>query len=135
MRTLLWSHGEWHRFPRELSTLEVRQFFSPWARERHVLRRRFRARGRIGAAIQLGFVRMTGTTLDALDHVPREVLAHVGQQLGQPAPELATLRALYRRRKTLFERQASAVRGAALAGGGGRGGGGRVAGRGLRRRS
>ena len=96
MRTLLWSYLGWRQFPRELSTFEVRQFFSLRLRERHVLRRRFRARGRLGAAIQLGFVRMTGTTLDALDHVPREVLAHVGQQLGQPAPELATLRALYR---------------------------------------
>ncbi len=45
---------------------------------------------------------MTGTTLDALDYVPRSVLGHVGEQLEMSAPELTTLRALYRRPMTLF---------------------------------
>ena len=44
-------------------------------------------------------------TLEAFDHIPREVLAHMARQLALPAPELATLRALYRRRPTLFEHQ------------------------------
>ena len=68
MRTLLWSYLGWRQFPRELSTFEVRQFFSLRPRERHVLRRRFRAHGRLGVAIQLGFVRMSGTTLDGFDY-------------------------------------------------------------------
>ena len=106
MRTLLWSYLGWRRFPHELSAFEVRRFFSLGPADRQILRRRFRSRARLGAAIQLGFVRMTGTMLDTLDHVPRAVLAHVGQQLSLPAPELTTLRALYRRRKTLFEHQA-----------------------------
>src|ERR1700751_4823316 len=103
MRTLLWSYLGWHRFPRELSLFEVRRFFSLSLPDRHVLRRRFRSRARLGAALQLGFVRMTGTTLEAFDHIPREGLAHMARQLALPAPELATLRALYRRRPTLFE--------------------------------
>jgi hypothetical protein len=48
---------------------------------------------------------MTGTTLDAFDYVPRAVLEHVGHQLGMSAPELTTLRALYRRQMTLFLHQ------------------------------
>jgi TnpA family transposase len=98
MRTLLWSYLGWRRFPREISAFEVRRFFSLAPEDRQVLRRRFRSRARLGAAIQLGFVHMTGTTLDTLDHVPRAALAHVGQQLSLPTPELTTLRALYRRR-------------------------------------
>jgi hypothetical protein len=65
-------------------------------------------------ALQLGFVRMTGSTLDALDYVPRSVLEHVGNQLGISAPELATLRALYRRPMTLFLHQRRACEYAGL---------------------
>jgi hypothetical protein len=114
MRALLWSYLGWRRFPRELSAFEVRQFFSFSPEDRYALRRRFRQRARLGAAIQLGFVRMTGAVLDILDHVPRPVLAHAGQQLGLAAPELATLRALYRRRPTLFDHQAWACAHAGL---------------------
>jgi hypothetical protein len=46
-----------------------------------------------------------GTTLDALDYVPRAVLEHVGHQLGMSTTELTTLRALYRRQMTLFLHQ------------------------------
>jgi hypothetical protein len=80
-------------FPREMSAFEVRRFFNLSSDERHVLRRRFRSRSRLGAALQLGVVRMTGTTLDAFDCVPRAVLEHLGHQLGISAPELTTLRA------------------------------------------
>jgi TnpA family transposase len=88
-----------------MSTFEVRHFSTLSSDDRHVLRRRFHSRSRLGAALQLGFVRMTGTTLDAFDYVPRAVLEHLGHQLGMSAPELTTLRALYRRQMTLFLRQ------------------------------
>jgi TnpA family transposase len=105
MSTLLWSYLGWHGFPRELSSFEVRRFFSLSLPDRHVLCRRFRSRARLGAALQLAFMRMTGTTLEAFDHIPPEVLAHMARQLALQAPELATLRGLYRRRPTLFEHQ------------------------------
>jgi Domain of unknown function (DUF4158) len=44
--------------------------------------------------------------LDISEHVPRAVFVQVAHQLALPAPELGTLRALYRRRSTLFEHQA-----------------------------
>jgi hypothetical protein len=105
MRSLLWSCLGSRRFPREMSTFEVRRFFTLSGDDRRMLRRRFRSRSRLGAALQLGFVRMTGTTLDAFDYVPRAALEHVGHQLGISTPELTTLRALYRRQMTLFLHQ------------------------------
>ena len=43
--------------------------------------------------------------MDAFDYVPRPVLEHLSRQLGMPAPELTTLRALYRRQMPLFLHQ------------------------------
>jgi hypothetical protein len=53
---------------------------------------------------------MTAATLDALDYVPRSVLDHVAHQLSLPAPELATVCALYRSERTRFADQAWAWR-------------------------
>jgi hypothetical protein len=48
MRSLLWSYLGSCRFPREMSTFEVRRFFTLSSDDRHVLRRRFRSRlGRV----------------------------------------------------------------------------------------
>lgn len=86
MRALLWSYLGGRRLPRELSACEVRQFYLVSPEDRYALRRRFRARARLGTAVQLGFVRMTGAVFDILDHVPRPVLAYVDHQLGLAAP-------------------------------------------------
>src|SRR5580658_8803316 len=59
-------------------------------------------RERLGAAAR---VRMTGSTLAAMDHVLRAVLKHLGTQLQGLAPEIATLRALYRVERTLYAHQ------------------------------
>lgn len=106
MRTLLWSYLGWRRFPRDMSAFEVRHFFSFSLADRRELRIRYPRRLRLGAALQLGFVRMSGTTLDVVDYVPHAVLRHVANALALPAPDIATLRALYRREKTLFAHQA-----------------------------
>jgi hypothetical protein len=106
MRTLLWSYLGWRRFPRDMSAFELRHFFSFSVADRRELRVRYPRRLRLGAALQLGFVRMTGTTLDVVDYVPKSVLRHVANALALPAPDIATLRALYLREKTLFAHQA-----------------------------
>lgn len=64
MRTLLWSYLGARRFPRDMSAFELRHFFSFSIADRRELRVRYPRRPRLGAALQLGFVRMTGTTLD-----------------------------------------------------------------------
>ncbi len=95
MHTVLWTYLGWRRFPRELTSFEARRFFSFNAKDRRELRVRYTRRLRLAAALQLGFVRLTGTTLDAFDYVPRSVLDLVGRQLELPAPQLATLRAMW----------------------------------------
>jgi hypothetical protein len=48
---------------------------------------------------------MTGSTLAAMDYVPRAVLKRLGTQLQGLAPEIAMLRALYRVERTLYAHQ------------------------------
>jgi len=50
------------------------------------MRKAFQSRYWIGAALQLGCVRMKGTTLGALEYVPPAVLRHFGRQFVQKAP-------------------------------------------------
>jgi hypothetical protein len=53
---------------------------------------------------------MTGQTLDAYARVPAQVWEHLEGQLGISVPILATPRALYPRRRTLFEHRRIAIR-------------------------
>jgi hypothetical protein len=56
-------------------------------------------------ALQIGFLRMSGRLLDAFRIVPANLWRHLGVQFAVEAPDLASLRALYRRGNTLFEHQ------------------------------
>jgi hypothetical protein len=98
-----------HDFPKSLPDFLLRRWFTFNDRDRRAIRKAFRSRYWVGAALQLGFVGMTGTTLRSLDYVPAAVLRHLGQQFKQPVPDIATLRTLYRRRKTRFEHQRWAI--------------------------
>jgi TnpA family transposase len=65
----------------------------------------------LALALQVGFLRMTGRTLNSVELIPPEVLEHLGRQLDCSPPRLASIRAFYRRRRrTLFEHQATALR-------------------------
>src|SRR3546814_20197091 len=65
---------------------------------------------RFGLAIQIGFLRLAGRPLNPMRLIPPTVLACVAEQTGVAAPMIATLRAIYRRRRrTLFEHQQAAV--------------------------
>jgi hypothetical protein len=70
-----------------MSRFEIRHFFTLADADRRELRVRFPRKGRLGAALQLGFLRMTGNTLAAMDYVPRVVQKHLGIQLQGLAPE------------------------------------------------
>ena len=76
MRTLL-SYLGWRRFPPDMSAFEVRHFFSFSVADKRESRVRYPRRLRLDAALQVGFVRMTGTTLDSFDYVPNTALKHV----------------------------------------------------------
>jgi hypothetical protein len=61
-------------FPKSLPDIFLQQWFTFDARDRHAIRNEFRFRYWIGAALQLGFVGMTGTALNSLEYVPATVL-------------------------------------------------------------
>jgi TnpA family transposase len=93
----------WEGFPDALGEFEVRQFFTLSPGELHAVRRRRRPFNRLGVALQIGHMRVTGTPMNSVRMIPQEVLAFVAGQIGIPAPRLASIRALYPRHRTLFE--------------------------------
>ena len=101
-------HTSWlglTQFPTELSAFDLDQFFTLDAADQQIVATRRRSLHRLGIALQIGFIRMTGGTLDALQIVPSAALRHVAVQLHLPAPDIASLRAMYARRRTLYEHQ------------------------------
>jgi hypothetical protein len=58
--------------------------------------------------LQIGFLKMTGRSLNSVELVPPDVLLHLGRVIECEPPRIASIRAFYRRRRTLFEHQAAA---------------------------
>ena len=108
-----WEHrylGE-ERFPETLSALEIEHFFTLDEEELAQVRERRSSLNRMALALQVGFLKMTGTTLNSVERIPADILAHLGRQLGCEPPRIASIRAFYgRRRRTLFEHHAAALR-------------------------
>jgi hypothetical protein len=96
--------------PRILGQIEIEAFFSFSAHEIGLIRSPYKQNHRIAAAIQVGFLRMTGRLMQAVGAIPSPLLKHVGAQLGAAVPSIASLRTIYRRRSTLFEHQARAMK-------------------------
>lgn len=96
-------------FPKDLSEFELKRAFTFTDRERRDIRKAFRVKYRLAAALQFGFLRLTGRALGSVAYVPTAVLHHLGRQFRGPAPDLATLRALYRREATRFEHHRWAI--------------------------
>jgi TnpA family transposase len=92
--------------PKTLSEGDVDLCFSLTAADVAALRQGFNTKHRLAAALQLVVLRATGRPLDKLVGVPRALLAGLARSLDAEAPTIATLRALYTRRRTLFEHQA-----------------------------
>ena len=96
----------WIRLPADLSEFEITHFFSLRPEDRGAILTRYRDSLRLGAALQIGFLKMCGRPLDAVQRVPADLLKRLGEQLDVAAPTIATLRALYlKRRRTLYEHQ------------------------------
>ena len=94
--------------PREITAFELEAFFQFSAAERRVIEGRRRAELKLGLALQIGFLRMSGRLLDAVRMVPPRLWRHLGEQFAVAAPDLASLRAMYRRAPTLIEHQQQA---------------------------
>jgi TnpA family transposase len=96
-------------FPTELTAFEIGYFFTFTATVRAAIFSRYGDHHRLAAAIQIGFIKMTGRPLDAFDTLPIAVLRYLGTELEIVTPESTSLRALYGRRSTLYEHQAWAA--------------------------
>jgi hypothetical protein len=53
---------------------------------------------RLALALHVGFLKMTGGTLNSVELIPPEILDHLGRQLDCVPPRIASIRAFYRRR-------------------------------------
>ena len=95
------------RFPESLSALEIEQFFALEESGLAQVRQRRNPMNRLAVALQIGFLKMTGTLLNSVQLVPAAVLDFAWRQTGghREAPRIASIRALYRRRRTLFDHQ------------------------------
>jgi hypothetical protein len=93
------------QLPRELSGFAIEAFFTFTASERALIEARRGPSLKLGLALQIGFLRMSGRVLDAVRIVPPALWKHLGSQFGEQAPDLASLRAMYRRHRTLFDHQ------------------------------
>ena len=97
--------------PAGLNEFELTTFFSYSAAELEVIRSLRKPLHRFGLAMHMGFIRMSGRTLDAVDRIPKALWSHLGAQLGIEPPEMGTLRSLYiDRMRTLSEHQQLAYR-------------------------
>ena len=75
------------RLPRELSGFEIEAFFTFTAAERESIEARRQAPLKLGLALQIGFLRMSGQLLDAVRIVSPPRWRHLGEQLGITAPD------------------------------------------------
>jgi hypothetical protein len=91
--------------PREVTAFEVEVFFQFSADEARLIEERRRPELKLGLALQIGFLRMSGRLLNAVRIVPPLLWRHLGERFGVAAPDLASLRAMYRREPTLIEHQ------------------------------
>jgi hypothetical protein len=89
--------------PREVTAFEVEVFFS--AEGARIIEERRRPELKLGLALQIGFLRMSGRLLDAVRMVPPLLWRLLGARFGVAAPDLASLRAMYRHAPTLIEHQ------------------------------
>lgn len=67
-----WEQRYWGRdgFPETLTALELQRFFTPTTEEMTVVTQRRSETNRIAFALQLGYLKMTGRSLNSVDLVP-----------------------------------------------------------------
>ncbi|SEP71958.1 Transposase and inactivated derivatives, TnpA family [Solimonas aquatica] len=96
----------WQSLPRELLDREVEYFRLTEADVAAIQTSSFTQRFHIALGVQLAFLRLTGCKLERLDVVPKPILQLLASQFGLRAPQIGSLKVLYRRRQTLWAQQA-----------------------------
>ena len=100
------------RLPRNLPERDVAEYFTLSRADVEALRERLRndrypkAEDRVvGLAVQMLLMRATGRAFDQVSSVPPVLLRSIGRALQIDAPKIASLRAIYKRAKTLYTQQ------------------------------
>jgi hypothetical protein len=94
--------------PRELTEFELQALFSFSRAELEPIARRRGDNRKLGLALHIGFLRMSGRPLNSVSVVLAVLLRHLGQMLDIATPDLASLRTLSARGRTLFDHQQQA---------------------------
>jgi hypothetical protein len=79
------------RMPRDLSEFELAMFLTFSSKERALINARRGPLCRLALALHIGFVCMTGATLDAYQYVPQILGSHLGKHLGTEIFKLDTV--------------------------------------------
>ena len=85
--------------PRDISDFEMKAFFTFDGAERDAINARRGDSHKLGLALHIGFLRMSGRLLGAFRVIPVALWRHLGNELGIAAPEVASLRAMYERNR------------------------------------
>ena len=91
--------------PRDISDFEMKAFFTFDSAERELINARRGDSHKLGLALHIGFLRMSGRLLYAFRVVPVALWRHLSEELDIETPDVASLRTLYGREKTLFDHQ------------------------------
>src|SRR3546814_18574787 len=75
----------------------MKAFFTFDGAERDAINARRGDSHKLGLALHIGFLRMSGRLLGAFRVIPVALWRHLGNELGIAAPEVASLRAMYER--------------------------------------
>ncbi len=96
-------------FPTGLTAAEIDELFTLNGDIAQVVGARRTPLTRLGLVLQIGFLRLTGRSLNSVQIIPPAVLERAGQAAGIAAPQLASIRSIYRRRMTLYQHQQAAM--------------------------
>lgn len=90
--------------PKSLSQMDVDECFRLSEKEVSEVTKKFKG-ARLGAALQLVFVRATGRSLDKFAGIPRALLKSLCTALGLNQTAIASLKTIYKSRTALFQHQ------------------------------
>lgn len=91
--------------PKELTQFELHNFFTFTPAEHRSIDARKEKLHRLGLALHVGFIRMSGRPLSSFKTIPTVLLRHLGRQLKIDVPDIVSIRAIYQRAKTLSDHQ------------------------------
>jgi hypothetical protein len=96
-------------FPATLTAAEIDEISTLGDDIAHVIRARRTPLTRLGLVLEIGFLRLTGRSLNSVQVIPPVVLVRAGEAAHIAAPQLASIRSIYRRRMTLHQHQQAAM--------------------------